>query len=175
MISCVPESCSVLDPLRGAAIRLLVLDVDGVLTDGTILLGAGEELKCFHVRDGLGLKRLMSAGVEVAVISGRDSAAVTRRMAELGVRHVYQGIEDKLAVLEHLRSTLGIDAIEVAVVGDDLPDLPPMRAAGLAIAVADAQEEVRIAADWVTRAGGGRGAVREVADGLLAARGRIPA
>ena len=158
------------DPLRGAAIRLLVLDVDGVLTDGTILLGAGEELKSFHVRDGLGLKRLMSAGVEVAVISGRDSAAVTRRMAELDVRHVYQGIEDKLAVLERLRSTLGIDALEVAVVGDDLPDLAPMRAAGLAIAVADAHEEVRAAADWVTQAGGGHGAVREVADRLLAAR-----
>jgi len=86
------------------------------------------------------------------------------------VRHVFQGIEDKLAVLEHLRSSLGIDAREVAVVGDDLPDLPPMRAAGLAIAVADAQEEVRAAADWVTRSGGGAGAVREVADGLLAAR-----
>jgi 3-deoxy-D-manno-octulosonate 8-phosphate phosphatase (KDO 8-P phosphatase) len=160
----------VFDALRGAAIRLLVLDVDGVLTDGTILLGAGEELKHFHVRDGLGLKRLMSAGVEVAVISGRDSAAVTRRMAELGVRHVYQGIEDKLAVLERLRSTLGIDALEIAVVGDDLPDLAPMRAAGLAIAVADAHEEVRAAADWVTQTGGGRGAVREVADRLLAAR-----
>ena len=158
------------DLMRAAAIRLLVLDVDGVLTDGTILLGGGEELKSFHVRDGLGLKRLMNAGVAVAVISGRESAAVTRRMAELGVPHVYQGVEDKLAVLGRLCSTLGIEAAEVAVVGDDLPDLPPMRAAGLAIAVADAQEEVRAAAHWVTRAAGGRGAAREVADGLLAAR-----
>jgi 3-deoxy-D-manno-octulosonate 8-phosphate phosphatase (KDO 8-P phosphatase) len=160
----------VLEPVRAAAIRLLVLDVDGVLTDGTILLGGGEELKSFHVRDGLGLKRLMSAGVAVAVISGRESAAVTRRMAELGIRHVYQGIEDKLDVFGRLCSTLGIGAAEVAVVGDDLPDLPPMRAAGLAIAVADAQEEVRAAAHWVTRAAGGRGAAREIADGLLAAR-----
>jgi 3-deoxy-D-manno-octulosonate 8-phosphate phosphatase (KDO 8-P phosphatase) len=163
------------DDRRAAAIRLLVLDVDGVLTDGTILLGGAEELKSFHVRDGLGLRLLMSAGIEVAVISGRDSAAVTRRMTELGIQHVFQGVEDKLAVLERLRAELRIDAHEVAVVGDDLPDLPPMRAAGLAIAVADAQEEVRAAAHRVTRSRGGRGAVREIADGLLAARKRTRA
>jgi 3-deoxy-D-manno-octulosonate 8-phosphate phosphatase (KDO 8-P phosphatase) len=155
---------------RSAAIRLLVLDVDGVLTDGTILLGSGEELKSFHVRDGLGLQRLMSAGIEVAVISGRRSAAVARRMTELGVHHVFQGVDDKLAVLERLQGTLGLDAGKIAVVGDDLPDLPPMRAAGLAIAVADAHADVKAAAHWVTEAPGGRGAVREVSDRLLAVR-----
>jgi 3-deoxy-D-manno-octulosonate 8-phosphate phosphatase (KDO 8-P phosphatase) len=160
--------------MRSAAIRLLVLDVDGVLTDGTILLGSGEELKSFHVRDGLGLQRLMSAGIEVAVISGRRSAAVARRMAELGVHHVFQGVDDKLAVLERLQSTLGLDAGEIAVVGDDLPDLPPMRAAGLAVAVADAHADVKAAAHWITETPGGRGAVREVADRLLADRARPP-
>jgi 3-deoxy-D-manno-octulosonate 8-phosphate phosphatase (KDO 8-P phosphatase) len=155
---------------RTAAIRLLVLDVDGVLTDGTILLGGGEELKSFHVHDGLGLQRLLGAGIEVAVISGRRSAAVARRMAELGVRHVFQGVEDKLSVLERLRSSLGLEPREIAVVGDDLPDLPPMRSAGLAIAVADAQAEVRAAAHWVTEKTGGHGAAREVADRLLAGR-----
>jgi len=158
--------------VRARRVRLLLFDVDGVLTDGTILLGSGVELKSFHVRDGLGLQRLMGAGIEVAVISGRRSAAVARRMAELGVHHVFQGVEDKLAVLERLRSSLGLEKREIAVVGDDLPDLPPMRAAGLAIAVADAQAEVKAAAHWVTETAGGRGAVREVADRLLAVRSR---
>jgi 3-deoxy-D-manno-octulosonate 8-phosphate phosphatase (KDO 8-P phosphatase) len=155
---------------RSAAIRLVVLDVDGVLTDGSILLGGGEELKSFHVRDGLGLKRLLAAGIEVAVVSGRSSAAVSQRMAELGVRFVFQGVDDKLPVIERLREGLGIEAAEVAVVGDDLPDVPAMESAGLAIAVADAQPEVRALAHWVTTAAGGRGAAREVAERLLSAR-----
>lgn len=162
------------EPKQGStAIRLLVLDVDGVLTDGSILLGpGGEEFKGFHVRDGFGLKQLMSAGIEVAVISGRRCTAVTQRMAELGIRHVFQGIDDKLGVFQRLCGTLGMEAAQVAVVGDDIPDLGPMRAAGLAIAVADAHPEVRAAAHWVTLARGGRGAAREVADRLLAARPR---
>jgi 3-deoxy-D-manno-octulosonate 8-phosphate phosphatase (KDO 8-P phosphatase) len=155
---------------RGAAIRLLVLDVDGVLTDGSIHMGPnGEESKTFNVRDGLGVQRLLAAGIEVAVVSGRRCAAVSRRMAELGVRHVYEGVGEKLAVFERLREKLGLEAGQVAVMGDDLPDLPPMRAAGLAIAVADAQPEVKAAAHWVSDAAGGRGAVREIADRLLAA------
>lgn len=156
---------------RCAGIRLLVMDVDGVLTDGAIVYGAtGEELKAFHVRDGYGIRRLLEAGVHVAVISGRQSVAVTRRMAELGVRHVFQGVDVKLPVLERLRETLGVGPEAVAVVGDDLPDLPAMRSGALAIAVADAHPDVRAAADWVTANGGGRGAVREVADRLLSAR-----
>jgi 3-deoxy-D-manno-octulosonate 8-phosphate phosphatase (KDO 8-P phosphatase) len=155
---------------RSARIRLLVLDVDGVLTDGTILLIGGEELKTFHVRDGLGLKRLLANGIEVAVVSGRSSAAVSRRMAELGIRHVFQGVDDKLPVIENLRESLGLEADDIAVVGDDLPDLPAMELAGLAIAVADAQPEVRARAHWITAAAGGRGAAREVAEHLLSAR-----
>jgi 3-deoxy-D-manno-octulosonate 8-phosphate phosphatase (KDO 8-P phosphatase) len=156
---------------RCAGIRLLVLDVDGVLTDGAIVFGAsGEELKSFHVRDGYGIRRLLEAGTHVAVISGRQSVAVTRRMAELGVRHVFQGVDEKLPVLERLRGALGVGPDGVAVVGDDLPDLPAMRSAALAIAVADAHPDVRAAAHWVTANAGGRGAVREVADRLLAGR-----
>jgi 3-deoxy-D-manno-octulosonate 8-phosphate phosphatase (KDO 8-P phosphatase) len=153
------------------AIRLLVLDVDGVLTDGSILLGAsGEEMKLFHVRDGVGVKALLAAGIAVAVISGRRSTAVERRMAELGVEQIFQGVDSKLPVFERLCASCGVDAQAVAVVGDDTPDLPAMRAAGLAIAVADAHPQVIAAAHWVTIARGGHGAVREVADRLLAAR-----
>jgi 3-deoxy-D-manno-octulosonate 8-phosphate phosphatase (KDO 8-P phosphatase) len=160
---------------REAAIQLLVLDVDGVLTDGSILLGAsGEEMKRFHVRDGVGVKALLAAGIGVAVISGRRSTAVTRRMAELGVEQVFQGVSDKLPVFEDLRTRCGVAAPAVAVVGDDLPDLAVMRAAGLGIAVADAHADVIAAAHWVTVARGGQGAVREVADRLLAARAQAP-
>ena len=149
-------------------IRLLVLDVDGVLTDGRLWYGAqGEELKVFHVRDGVGIKSVLAAGIEVAIISGRDSPAVARRAGELGLRHVVQGCSDKGRALDALCATLGVSAAAVACVGDDTPDLPMLARAGLAVAVADAHPDVRAAADRITICAGGRGAVREVCDWLL--------
>jgi 3-deoxy-D-manno-octulosonate 8-phosphate phosphatase (KDO 8-P phosphatase) len=156
---------------RAGAIRLLVLDVDGVLTDGRLYFGPrGEVLKVFDVRDGYGLVALQRAGVAVAVISGRRSGAVRARCRELKVRHVHQGVADKLAVFERLRARLRLARSVCACVGDDLPDVPLMRAVALAFAVADAHPAVRRAAAVVTRRGGGRGAVREVCDFLLARR-----
>ncbi|MGQ0836779.1 MAG: KdsC family phosphatase [Gammaproteobacteria bacterium] len=153
-------------------VRLLVLDVDGVLTDGRLWLGPrGEVLKVFHVRDGHGIRAVLSAGIEIAVISGRRSAAVKRRCRELGIRRVFQGIEDKHALFERVRRKLGVSAAQCACVGDDAPDVRLMRAAGLAFAVADAHASARAAAHYVTRHAGGAGAVREVCDRLLAARG----
>jgi len=156
---------------RAARIRLAVFDVDGVFTDGRLHLGRdGEALKVFHVRDGHGIKRLLRAGVRVAVISGRDSPIVAARMRELGVAEVVQGVEDKLAPLHALLARHAIDAADCCYCGDDEPDLAPMRAVGLAIAPADAHPEVRAVARLVTVAPGGAGAVREVCDLLVAAR-----
>ena len=154
-----------------AQIRLLVLDVDGVLTDGRLWFGAdGEQLKAFHVRDGVGIKAIIGAGVEVAIISGRRSAAVERRAAELGLQHVRQGCNDKAEALRALCTELGVPAAAAACVGDDTPDLPMMALVALPVAVADAHPDVRAAARHVTRAAGGAGAVREVCDLLLDAR-----
>ena len=156
---------------RARHIRLLALDVDGVLTDGRLYLSpAGEELKVFHVRDGSGLVAVQRAGIAVAIISGRDSAAVSRRAAELGIRHVRQGVADKGAVLDQLLAELAVEPAQTACVGDDTPDLPMLRRAGLAIGVADAHPALLEAAHWITHAPGGRGAVREVCDLLLSAR-----
>ena len=117
---------------RAARVRLVVFDVDGVFTDGRLYYGpGGEELKVFHVHDGQGVKRLLKSGVAVAVISGRDSAAVSRRMQDLGIAHVFQGDEDKLPIFERLLKKLALSPKEVACVGDDLPDLPLLEAAGL--------------------------------------------
>jgi 3-deoxy-D-manno-octulosonate 8-phosphate phosphatase (KDO 8-P phosphatase) len=158
---------------RARRIRLLVLDVDGVLTDGRIYMSAnGEDLKVFHVRDGSGLVALQRAGVTVAIISGRDSAAVTRRAAELGIAHVHQGVGDKAAELSALMDRLGVSPAETACVGDDTPDLPMLENAGLAVAVADAHGALGPVVHWVTTAPGGRGAVREVCDLLINARAR---
>lgn len=164
-------------PVDSAArVRLLVLDVDGVLTDGRLYYGTrGEALKVFHVRDGAGLKLLAAAGVIVAVISGRRSAMTSRRCRELGVGHVMQGIEDKLAAFHRLRGRLGMTSSVCACVGDDVPDVPLMREVGLSFAVADAHAQARSAAHVVTRLPGGQGAVREVCDYLLDARGRAAA
>jgi 3-deoxy-D-manno-octulosonate 8-phosphate phosphatase (KDO 8-P phosphatase) len=150
------------------SIRLLVLDVDGVLTDGRLYFGPrGETLKAFHVRDGVGLKQLQRAGLTVAVISGRRSRMVASRCRDLGVRHVLQGVADKLAALTQLCARLKLTLAACACVGDDLPDVPLMRAAALSFAVADAHHSARGAADVVTRLPGGHGAVREVCDHLL--------
>jgi 3-deoxy-D-manno-octulosonate 8-phosphate phosphatase (KDO 8-P phosphatase) len=148
------------------------LDVDGVLTDGSIIYtDAGEQIKCFHVRDGHGLRMLQQAGLEVALITGRQSAALTHRAENLRLRRVYQGVRDKVAVLQSLQTSLGISSLETAVMGDDLVDLAMMRQAGLTVAVADAPPEVQARAHLVTSAAGGRGAVREVCELLLKAQG----
>ena len=157
---------------RAAKIRLAGFDVDGVLTDGSLCLGdSGEEYKVFHTRDGQGLVMLRECGIGIAIISGRSSRAVEERMVQLGIIHIYQGQENKLAVFETLLATLGLEPSEVAYVGDDLPDLPVMRRVGLAIAVADAHPLVQQHAHWQTRLPGGRGAVREVCELLLEAQG----
>jgi 3-deoxy-D-manno-octulosonate 8-phosphate phosphatase (KDO 8-P phosphatase) len=152
-------------------VRLLVLDVDGVLTDGRLYYGPrGEALKVFHVRDGVGVKLLTAAGVNVAVISGRRSSMTARRCRELGVRHLLQGVEDKLAAFDMLRRHLGVSPGACGCVGDDVPDVPLMREVGLSFAVADAHPQARSAAHVITRLPGGGGAVREVCDYLLEAR-----
>jgi 3-deoxy-D-manno-octulosonate 8-phosphate phosphatase (KDO 8-P phosphatase) len=152
-------------------IRLLVLDVDGVLTDGRLHFGPrGEVVKLFHVRDGLGIKQVHDAGIAVAVISGRRSQMVTARCLELGVRHVLQGVKDKVKAFEALCSRLKVKAPACACVGDDVPDVPLMRKVALAFAVADAHPEARRAAHVVTALRGGHGAVREVCDYLLSTR-----
>jgi 3-deoxy-D-manno-octulosonate 8-phosphate phosphatase (KDO 8-P phosphatase) len=157
---------------RAQRIRLLVLDVDGVLTDGSIIYtDSGEEIKCFHVRDGHGLRMLQQAGVELALITGRQSAAVTHRAQNLRLTHVFQGVRDKAAVLKALQASLGVSPLETAVVGDDLVDLAMMRQAGLAVAVADAALEVKERAHLVTSAPGGLGAVRELCELVLKAKG----
>ena len=157
-----------------AAIRMLVLDVDGVMTDGRLHFGPrGEALKLFHVRDGLGIQQIARAGIEVAVISGRKSKMVEVRCRELGVEHVHQGAKDKLPVLEKLCARLKIEPSACACVGDDLPDIPLMRKVALAFAVADAHPEARHAAHLITKLPGGHGAVREVCDYLLAHSGVV--
>ena len=156
---------------RARRVRLLVLDVDGVMTDGRLHITAqGEETKVFHVRDGSGIVAVQRAGIPVAIISGRDSAAVTRRASELGIRHVFQGIADKRAALDALLAQLGLTADALACVGDDTPDVPMLERAALAVAVADAHPTARAAAHWITPSPGGHGAVREVCDLLLSAR-----
>ncbi len=154
-----------------APIRLLVLDVDGVLTDGRLYYGArGQALQAFHVRDGHGIKALLAVGIRIAVISGRRSRGVVLRCRELGIRDVHQGVVDKLACLSAICRKLKIDLSDCAAVGDDSPDAPVLRAAAVSYAVADAHADARRAATHVTRLRGGRGAVREVCDALLARR-----
>jgi 3-deoxy-D-manno-octulosonate 8-phosphate phosphatase (KDO 8-P phosphatase) len=160
---------------RASRVRLLVLDVDGVLTDGGLLVSAGgEEIKRFHVHDGFALVAARAADLRIAILSSRASAAVTRRMAELGVNEVHQGVADKAAALDALRERLGLAVGEVAMMGDDLPDLSAMARAGLALAPANAVAEVKRAAHWVARRRGGDGAVREAVEMLLKARRAWP-
>lgn len=154
-----------------ARIELLILDVDGVLTDGRLYFAArGEALKVFHVRDGHGIKLLMAAGVAVAAVSGRRSGAVAARLRELRVPHVVQGCNDKVAALQRLTRRLDVDPLNCACICDDTPDLPLMSAVGMAGAVADAHPVVLSAAHWIARANGGQGAVRELCDAMLRAR-----
>ena len=157
---------------RCRRIELLVLDVDGVLTDGGIVYSdSGAELKQFHVRDGSGLKAWKLAGKPSAVITGRTSRVVEVRAAEVGVGWVFQGAADKLPVYRELLAKAGVTPEQVCYVGDDVPDLPLLANCGLAVAVADACPEVRAAAHHVTTTGGGRGAVREVIELILGCQG----
>lgn len=158
---------------RARRLRLAIFDVDGVMTDGTLYIGAeGEAFKAFNILDGHGLKMLREAGIATAIISGRSSPAVERRARELSIGHVVQGCDDKVAAFEKLCGEAGVEASGCSFMGDDLPDLAVMRRCGLAVAVANAVEAVRASAHYVTRAHGGRGAVREFCDLVIAARAR---
>ena len=159
---------------KAAALQLLALDVDGVLTDGTIYYGnAGEEFKGFNIKDGLGIKLLQRAGLRVAIITGRNSVIVARRAAELGIEDVIQGREDKLTALQSLCAERGLDLAQCAYMGDDLPDLAAIRAVGLGMTVQDAAQPVLQAADWVSNLRGGAGAVREACETILELRGAL--
>ena len=154
-------------------IKALILDVDGVLTDGSIIYDSeGREIKCFNTKDGHGIKMAQRAGLKVVIMTGRKSSPVSRRAEELGVEIVLQGVKDKASALEALLSEQGWKAEEIAYVGDDLPDLPAMSRAGLSIAVSDAAVEVIQAADHVTTLPGGRGAVREAIELILKSGGQ---
>jgi 3-deoxy-D-manno-octulosonate 8-phosphate phosphatase (KDO 8-P phosphatase) len=157
---------------RAREVRLVTCDVDGVLTDGRIYVDdEGRETKAFHALDGVGLKRLRAAGVEVAWITGSASASVAHRARALGIVHLIRGTDDKLPAWERLRASLGLTARVCAHIGDDLPDVPLLRACGLAASVPHAPDEVRRHAHYVTRRDGGHGAARELAELILAARG----
>lgn len=155
-----------------AKIRLLLLDVDGVLTDGAIIYdGNGQETKAFNAKDGLGLRLLMEAGIEVGIVSGRRSRALSQRCENLNIKLLFDGQMDKAAALDNILRQTRIPVDQIAFVGDDLPDLPVMRKVGWAVAVANAHDLVKSAAHTVTRAGGGSGAVREVCETILKAQG----
>ncbi len=152
-------------------IRLVAFDVDGVFTDGRFYLSDdGVESKAFHTQDGYGIRRLLGAGIAVAVISGRKSGAVEKRMSELGVPHVVQGCGDKVAALDKIIATLNISATTCAYVGDDIPDLPLLNHVGYAIAVANAVPALHQQCDYSTSASGGSGAVREICELILGAQ-----
>lgn len=156
---------------RASKIRMLVLDVDGVLTDGKLYFDhAGNEMKAFNTRDGMGMKALQKVGIEVAVITGRKSEAVAYRMSQLGIEHVYQGREDKLDAFLNLLEITGLDAHQVCFAGDDWIDLPVLMRVGLAVSVADAEDRVKQQAHWITRQNGGHGAVREICNLILTAQ-----
>jgi 3-deoxy-D-manno-octulosonate 8-phosphate phosphatase (KDO 8-P phosphatase) len=158
---------------RAARVKLAIFDVDGVLTDGKLWYDyAGRELKAFYAHDGIGMKRLLANGVEIAVITARTSHIVTERTAELGIVHVYQGQEKKLDCFEHLIGALKLSADQVCYTGDDIVDLAVMLRVGLSIAPANAHAWVRERAHWHTQLRGGEGAAREVCDLLLAAQGK---
>jgi 3-deoxy-D-manno-octulosonate 8-phosphate phosphatase (KDO 8-P phosphatase) len=153
-------------------IKLLLLDVDGVLTDGSIIYNdKGHETKQFNVKDGFGVKLLMSVGIQVGIVTGRRSKALNYRCNDLGIRFIIDGVSDKGRVLDEIHKRSGISADNIAFVGDDIPDLALMRRIGVSIAVADAHEIVRAYADWVTSAPGGAGAVREVCEAILKSQG----
>lgn len=159
---------------KAARIRLIALDVDGIMSDGKLYFSAnGDELKGFNILDGLGLKQLMAAGITVAVITGRRSPLTEKRMNDLGIPHLMQGREDKKVALQELVSTLDVSPEEIAYMGDDLPDLPALRYAGLGITVPNGYWLVQQHADYCTSVAGGSGAVREACDLILTARNKL--
>ena len=161
---------------RAAAVRLLILDVDGVLTDGSLTYGAdGEVTKTFNVLDGLGIELLQKTGVAVAIISARKSAVVVRRAADLKIQHVYQGTHDKRIAFADLLASTGASFEQCGYIGDDVIDLPLLRKVGFAVTVPGGHLDVRQHAHYVTVAGGGRGAVREVCDMVMRAQGNYAA
>ncbi len=154
-------------------IKLLLLDVDGVLTDGSVILGeSDQEFKIFNIKDGLGIKLAQAAGLEVGMITGRTSTAVQRRAEELGIHILYQGQSDKQTAYERIRAELGLNADQIAFVGDDLNDLPVLRRVGLSCTVADASEEVKKQVDYISQLPGGKGAVREIIEWILKRQGK---
>ena len=160
---------------RATNIKLLILDVDGVMTNGHIIINElGEETKCFDAKDGQGLKLLIQSGIEVVIISGRKSKAVEHRAMDLGIREIYQGVKDKEPLCIQIIQLKKLEKDQVCCMGDDLPDLPLFNQAGLSIAVADAALEVRNAACFVTKNRGGNGAIREVCELILKAQKKWP-
>lgn len=161
---------------KASHIKLVIFDVDGVLTNGSLFYGDdGQEYKAFNSRDGHGMKMLQKSGVEIGIITGRTSKVVEHRMKNLGVQHVYQGKQEKLPAFEELINKLGISSEEVAYVGDDVVDLPILTRVGLAIAVADAHHLVKQHAHWQTPNGGGQGAARDVCELIMEAHGTLNA
>jgi len=161
---------------KAARLKLMAFDVDGVLTDGTLFFTqTGDSMKAFSSLDGHGLKMLAEAGLEVAIITGRSSPMVELRAANLGIAHLYQGVDDKRAVMRTLRDQLGLSAEQCGYMGDDVVDLPVLRDCGFSSSVADGNAFVHRHVDFVTVNGGGRGAVREVCEFILAAQGKLDA
>lgn len=159
---------------KAALVKLVIFDIDGVLTDGKIYLSEHQEIfKAFHVHDGVGIKMLHDAGIKVAIITGSTSPIVQLRASYLGIKYVHQGAEDKIPAYEKLLDELNLEHQDVAYLGDDLPDLPLMRRAGLSMAVANAVPFVREHANWVTKSHGGNGAAREACELILRAKGLL--
>lgn len=157
-------------------IKLLICDVDGVLTDGAMIFDAqGELFKSFDVHDGLGIKLLQKHGIAIAIISGNDSPALRKRLSVLGIQDYFVNTKNKILAFETLREQFKLTPKEIAYIGDDLPDLPLIKRAGIGIAVSNAQEAIKPHADFITQHIGGKGAVREVANALLSAQGKMPA
>lgn len=159
---------------RASKVKLVIFDVDGVLTDGSLFLGDdGQEYKAFNSQDGHGMVMLQESGVQIAIITGRTSEVVRLRMASLGITHVYQGHRDKLPPFEELKAAVKLTSDQIAYVGDDVVDLPVMSRVGLAIAVQDAHAFTKQHAHWITSSNGGQGAAREVCELLMEAQGKL--
>lgn len=161
---------------KAARIKLVIFDVDGVLTDGSLFIGDdGQEYKAFNSKDGHGMRMLQDSGVDIAIITGRISNVVEHRVKELGIKYVYQGKRQKLPAYEELLQSVNLDHDQIAYVGDDVVDLPVMSKVGLAICVQDAHPYVKRHSHWITDRAGGRGAARDVCELILEAQGKLDA